>query len=58
MLVPSFLALCALASIPLATAQRNPYPIVGVFSGVNSQTGETPARRNLNDIYDEAGPQW
>lgn len=58
MFLPSFTALCALASIPLAAAQREPYPITGTWSGVNSRTGETPARRNINDLYQEAGPQW
>ncbi|KAH6690699.1 tyrosinase [Plectosphaerella plurivora] len=63
MLVPSFVtALCAMAvSAPLlvsAQAPPNPVPVVGPRSGINAQTGETPARRNINDLYQEAGPQW
>jgi tyrosinase len=62
MLFPSFVtALCALAaSAPLVSAQAapNPVPVVGPRSGINAQTGETPARRNINDLYQEAGPQW
>ncbi|OHF00261.1 hypothetical protein CORC01_04450 [Colletotrichum orchidophilum] len=34
------------------------YPVVGVKSGVNMRTGEIPIRRNINNIYEEAGPQW
>lgn len=63
MLIPSFVtALCALAvSAPLVSAQSqapNPLPITGPRSGVNAQTGETPIRRNINDLFQEAGPQW
>ncbi|KAI8284094.1 Tyrosinase [Colletotrichum sp. SAR11_240] len=30
----------------------------GVRSGINVQTGEVPARRDINSLYDEGGPQW
>ncbi|KAM0286759.1 hypothetical protein ACHAQH_000779 [Verticillium albo-atrum] len=57
MLLPSFTALCALATLPLVDA-RTDYPIVGARSGINSLTGETPARRNISALYQESGPQW
>ncbi|KAM0527778.1 hypothetical protein ACHAPS_002395 [Verticillium nonalfalfae] len=56
MLLPSFTALCALATIPWVDA-RTDYPVVGVKSGINPLTGETPARRNISALYEEAGPQ-
>ncbi|RBQ65817.1 hypothetical protein VDGD_21687 [Verticillium dahliae] len=57
MLLPSFTALCALATIPWVDA-RTDYPVVGVKSGINPLTRETPARRNISALYEEAGPQW
>ncbi|KAK1672974.1 hypothetical protein BDP55DRAFT_770548 [Colletotrichum godetiae] len=46
-----------LAAAPWSiTAQE--YPIIGVRSGINMRTGEMPIRRNINNIYGEAGPQW
>ncbi|KAM0331684.1 hypothetical protein ACHAQA_003363 [Verticillium albo-atrum] len=57
MLLPSFTALCALATLPWVEARTN-YPVVGARSGINSLTGETPARRNISALYQEGGPQW
>ncbi|ROT34867.1 tyrosinase [Sodiomyces alkalinus F11] len=58
MFLPLFcVGLAALASIPWTAAQST-HPVVGVSSGINPGTGETPARRNINDIYREAGPEW
>ncbi|KAL0764557.1 hypothetical protein CaCOL14_012858 [Colletotrichum acutatum] len=40
------------------TISAQEYPVVGVTSGVNLRTGEMPIRRDINVIYEEAGPQW
>ncbi|KAL2755917.1 hypothetical protein ACRALDRAFT_2027571 [Sodiomyces alcalophilus JCM 7366] len=56
-LLLSWVGFATLASIPLTVAQST-YPVVGVKSGINIETGETPARRNINDLHMEAGPEW
>ncbi|KAI8234162.1 Tyrosinase [Colletotrichum sp. SAR 10_86] len=40
------------------TAVGQDLPVTGVRSGINAQTGEVPARRDINSLYDEGGPQW
>ncbi|KAK3343064.1 hypothetical protein B0H65DRAFT_576876 [Neurospora tetraspora] len=42
----------------LAAAQTTPIPVVGVKTGVDSNTGQRPIRRNINDLYARGGPQW
>ncbi|OLN85142.1 Tyrosinase 8 [Colletotrichum chlorophyti] len=58
MIIPrSILAFGVLVVVP-SMAALQPYPVVGVSSGINSRTGEMPVRRNINDIYKESGLQW
>jgi len=39
---------------PWAAAQY----VTGIKAGVNEQTGERPARLNINDMHRAAGPAW
>ncbi len=42
------------ALLPVAAAQA----VAGLSTGINNATGERPARININDLYNEAGPHW
>jgi len=42
-----------LAFVPWAGAQ-----VIGISAGVNKNTGERPARQNINDLYAQGGPAW
>ncbi|KAI8153411.1 Tyrosinase [Colletotrichum sp. SAR 10_71] len=44
-------------AVPWTAVGQN-LPVTGVRSGINAQTGEVPARRDINSLYDEGGPQW
>lgn len=55
-LLPLLLLINSFAS--LAAAQTTPIPVVGVKTGVDSNTGQRPIRRNINDLYARGGPQW
>ncbi|KJZ68499.1 hypothetical protein HIM_12109 [Hirsutella minnesotensis 3608] len=52
MLRRSLVSVLALESVALAADY---YPITGVFS---AQSQGAPARRNINELQAEAGPQW
>ncbi|KAF9876073.1 tyrosinase 2 [Colletotrichum karsti] len=54
---PLVLALSILVAAPCAVAGLD-VPIVGPRSGLDAQTGEVPIRRDINSLYEEAGPQW
>jgi tyrosinase len=59
-LYKSLLAIAIVAAsvvLPAALAQE-PYPITGVQTGTNVETGEVPSRKNINDLYAQGGPQW
>lgn len=33
-------------------------PVTGLMTGIDSQTGAVPVRRNINDLEAEGGPTW
>ncbi|KAK3316253.1 hypothetical protein B0H66DRAFT_576217 [Apodospora peruviana] len=41
-----------------ATTQSTPIPVVGVKPGIDRNTGQPPARLNVNDLYARGGPHW
>jgi hypothetical protein len=45
------------AAFALGVAAQGSHPIVGVQSGKNIETGEVPARKNINDLARDGGPQ-
>ncbi|KAK3311781.1 hypothetical protein B0H66DRAFT_609094 [Apodospora peruviana] len=54
MLLPSLSVLVAFASVPWVGAQQ----LTGIKAGVNQQTGERPARLEINDFHAKGGPAW
>ncbi|KAK5652239.1 hypothetical protein OQA88_10736 [Cercophora sp. LCS_1] len=54
MRISSSSVIIAVAAVPWAAAQL----VTGIKAGVNEQTGERPARLNINDLHREAGPAW
>ncbi|KAF4818077.1 Tyrosinase [Colletotrichum tropicale] len=55
--LPFEVILVLLMAVPWTAVGQN-LPVTGVRSGINAQTGEVPARRDINSLYDEGGPQW
>lgn len=47
----------ALPYAGFAVAQSRPYPITGLTGGVNTATGERPARLEITTLQN-SGPQW
>lgn len=41
-----------------AAAQQAPIPLVGVTTGIDRRTGQRPVRKNINDLYNQGGPEW
>ncbi|GAB1315478.1 hypothetical protein MFIFM68171_05688 [Madurella fahalii] len=54
MQLPSLSVLVAFTAVPWAAAQQ----LIGIKAGVNPQTGERPARLNINDLHSQGGPAW
>ncbi|KAK3401603.1 hypothetical protein B0T20DRAFT_118549 [Sordaria brevicollis] len=58
-LLPLLLLINTFASLAAAQqTQTTPIPVVGVKTGVDTNTGQRPTRRNINDLYARGGPQW
>ncbi|TDZ36414.1 Polyphenol oxidase 1 [Colletotrichum spinosum] len=57
-MAPTLAALAgALLAVPWTAAAQD-IPILGPRVGLDLQTGQVPMRRDINDLYDESGPQW
>ncbi|KXX77605.1 Tyrosinase [Madurella mycetomatis] len=54
MQLPSLSVFVTFAAVPWAAAQQ----LVGIQAGVNPETGERPARLNINDLHAQGGPAW
>lgn len=35
-----------------------PFPVVGVKTGIDRNTGQAPARLNINTLWARGGAQW
>ncbi|ORY62692.1 uncharacterized protein BCR38DRAFT_346826 [Pseudomassariella vexata] len=42
----------------LARCQGQPFPVTGLITGIDNETGERPMRWNINDLHAANGPQW
>ncbi|KAJ4293812.1 hypothetical protein N0V88_005325 [Collariella sp. IMI 366227] len=49
------LSVVSWASSPLSTS---PFPVVGVKTGIDKNTGQPPPRLNINTLWARRGPQW
>jgi tyrosinase len=47
-------AVLAANVVSLVTAER--VPVTGVQTGIDRNTGEVPARRNINELFGAGGP--
>ncbi|KAH6842988.1 hypothetical protein B0I37DRAFT_208669 [Chaetomium sp. MPI-CAGE-AT-0009] len=54
--VTAALSCAGVHSAPAPTA--TPFPVVGAKTGINKNTGQTPARLNINTLWARGGPQW
>ncbi|EAQ85078.1 hypothetical protein CHGG_09092 [Chaetomium globosum CBS 148.51] len=54
--VTAALSWAGVQSAPAPTA--TPFPVVGAKTGINKNTGQTPARLNINTLWARGGPQW
>ncbi|KAK4042387.1 hypothetical protein C8A01DRAFT_44636 [Parachaetomium inaequale] len=54
--VTAALSWAGVHSVPAPTA--TPFPVVGVKAGINKNTGQAPARLNINTLWARRGPQW
>ena len=39
-------------------ARSRSFPITGLMTGIDTNTGAVPIRRNINDLEAEGGPTW
>ncbi|KAK3381535.1 hypothetical protein B0H63DRAFT_207757 [Podospora didyma] len=52
-------AIAAAAAQPTATTNSGtPIPVVGVKTGIDANSGQRPARQNINSLWARGGPQW
>jgi hypothetical protein len=57
-------AICVAANLWWAGVQSaqaitaTPFPVVGVKTGIDVNTGQAPARLNINRLWARGGPQW
>ncbi|KAL2125940.1 hypothetical protein VTI74DRAFT_2182 [Chaetomium olivicolor] len=49
------LSAAAQSTSPLAAS---PFPVVGVKTGIDKNTGQPPPRLNINTLWARRGPQW
>ncbi|KAH6640594.1 hypothetical protein F5144DRAFT_482480 [Chaetomium tenue] len=54
--ITAALSWAGVQSAPAPTA--TPFPVVGAKTGINKNTGQTPARLNINTLWARGGPQW
>ena len=47
-----------IAIFRVVSSQNASVPVLGVQTGIDSDSGARPPRLNVNDLYLRGGPQW